>query len=291
MTDREIITEIDIQDHEAGPDEMVSVDPLEEGLSDPVHDLEELVESGDLEALDRFISVLHPADLAALFGFLSKAHWPPVVSRLSIARVSDLMEELSDHLRDDLAEHLKPDQLTEAIEEMASDDAADVLADLPAPLARDLIEALPDEDRQEVETLLKYPEDSAGGLMQVELVSVPETSTVEKTIEAVRANELVAVPEDMIGHRDVYVLKVKGESMVDEQVREGDYVVVESRAEARNGEMVVALLDGENATLKKYYREKEEIRLQPAHPTMKPIYVKENDLKIQGVVIGLLRKY
>jgi len=110
-------------------------------------------------------------------------------------------------------------------------------------------------------------------------------------IEAVRANELVAVPEDMIGHRDVYVLKVKGESMVDEQVREGDYVVVESRAEARNGEMVVALLDGENATLKKYYREKEEIRLQPAHPTMKPIYVKENDLKIQGVVIGLLRKY
>ena len=110
-------------------------------------------------------------------------------------------------------------------------------------------------------------------------------------IEAVRANELVAVPEDMIGHRDVYVLKVKGESRVDEQVREGDYVVVESRSEARNGEMVVALLDGENATLKKYYREKEEIRLQPAHPTMKPIYVKENELKIQGVVIGLLRKY
>ena len=110
-------------------------------------------------------------------------------------------------------------------------------------------------------------------------------------IEAVRVNELVAVPEDMIGHRDVYVLKVKGESMVDEQVREGDYVVVESRAEARNGEMVVALLDGENVTLKKYYREKEDIRLQPAHPTMKPIYVKENDLKIQGVVIGLLRKY
>jgi repressor LexA len=110
-------------------------------------------------------------------------------------------------------------------------------------------------------------------------------------IEAVRANELVAVPEDLIGRRDVFVLKVKGESMVDEQVREGDYVIVENRSEARNGEMVVALLEGENATLKKYYREKEEIRLQPAHPTMKPIYVKEDDLKIQGVVIGLLRKY
>ena len=188
MTDRGLGTEIEIQDHEAGPEEMVSVDPLEEGLSDPVRDLEELVESGDFEALDRFISVLHPADLAVLFSLLSKGHWPQVVSRLSIARVSDLMAELPDHLRDDLAEHLKPDQLTEAIEEMASDDAADVLADLPEPLARDLIEALPEEDRHEVETLLKYPEDTAGGLMQVELVSVPETATVDQTIDAVRAN-------------------------------------------------------------------------------------------------------
>lgn len=188
MTEREPITGNDLQDLETGPEELVSVDPLEEGLTDPVHDLEELVESGDFEALDRFISVLHAADLAALFGLLSKAHWPQVVSRLSIARISDLMEELPDHLRDDLAEHLQPDQLTEAIEEMASDDAADVLADLPEPLARDLIEALPLEDRQEVETLLKYPEDTAGGLMQVELVSVPESATVDETIEAVRAN-------------------------------------------------------------------------------------------------------
>jgi magnesium transporter len=188
VTDRELSTEAALQDLEAGPEEMVSVDPLEEGLSDPVHDLEELVEGGDVEALDRFISVLHAADLAALFGLLSKALWPEVVSRLSIARLSDLMEELPDHLRDDLAELLKPDQLTEAIEEMASDDAADVLADLPEPLARNLIEALPLEDRHEVETLLKYPEDTAGGLMQVELVSVPETATVDETIEAVRAN-------------------------------------------------------------------------------------------------------
>ncbi len=188
MTERQPSTDTNLPDLEVGPEEMVSVDPLEEGLSDPVHDLEELVESGDFEALDRFISMLHPADLAALFGVLPKAHWPQVVSRLSIARVSDLMEELQDHLRDDLAEHLKPDQLTEAIEEMASDDAADVLADLPEPLARDLIEALPEEDRHEVETLLKYPEDSAGGLMQVELVSVPENATVDQTIDAVRAN-------------------------------------------------------------------------------------------------------
>jgi repressor LexA len=110
-------------------------------------------------------------------------------------------------------------------------------------------------------------------------------------IEAIRTNEVVAVPEDMIGRRDVYVLRVKGESMVEDQVRDGDYVIVENRASARNGEMVVALLQGENATLKKYYREKGQIRLQPAHPTMKPILAKEEDVKIQGVVIGLMRKY
>ena len=110
-------------------------------------------------------------------------------------------------------------------------------------------------------------------------------------IEAVRGNELVAVPEDMIGRREVYVLKVRGESMVDEQVRDGDYVIVENRTDPKNGEMVVALLNGENATLKKFYREKSQIRLQPAHPTMKPIFVRDDELAIQGVVVGVMRKY
>jgi len=110
-------------------------------------------------------------------------------------------------------------------------------------------------------------------------------------IEAVRGNELVAVPEDMIGRREVYVLKVRGESMVDEQVRDGDFVIVENRTDPKNGEMVVALLNGESATLKKFYREKDQIRLQPAHPTMKPILVRDDELAIQGVVIGVMRKY
>jgi repressor LexA len=110
-------------------------------------------------------------------------------------------------------------------------------------------------------------------------------------IEAVRGNELVAVPEDMIGRRDVYLLKVRGESMVDEQIRDGDYVIVERRTDPRNGEVVVALLDGREATLKKFYREASQIRLQPAHPSMKPILVPEDQVAIQGVVVGLLRKY
>lgn len=110
-------------------------------------------------------------------------------------------------------------------------------------------------------------------------------------IEAVQGNELIAVPEDMIGPREVFVLKVRGESMIDEQVRDGDYVIVENRTDPKNGEMVVALLNGENATLKKFYREKSQIRLQPANPTMKPIRVPDDEVAIQGVVVGVMRKY
>jgi len=153
-----------------------------------VDDLEELVQSGDQKALRNFLTLLQPADMAIIFDRLERDLWPKVIAPLNIAQISDLMEELPDHLRDDLAELLSPDQLTSAFEEMASDDAADVIADLPRQLAKKVLAALPSEDRREVETLLKYPEDTAGGLMQVELVSVLERATVDEAVEAIRAN-------------------------------------------------------------------------------------------------------
>lgn len=155
---------------------------------DELRQMVELVERGDLQSLDHLVAVLHAHDLAKLFVVLPRSLWPDVIARLDIGRISDLMEELPDHLRDDLAEHLLHEQLRTAIGEMASDDAADVLADLPAALARDLIEALPRQDRRDVEALLKYPEDSAGGLMQLELLAVPDTHTVADAIETLRAN-------------------------------------------------------------------------------------------------------
>ncbi|MBE3134298.1 MAG: transcriptional repressor LexA [Acidobacteria bacterium] len=88
---------------------------------------------------------------------------------------------------------------------------------------------------------------------------------------------------------ETFVLQVRGESMIDEQIRDGDFVIVEKRQQARNGETVVALLPGGEATLKKFYKEKGHIRLQPANPTMKPIVVDE--VEVQGVVIGVIRKY
>jgi repressor LexA len=112
-------------------------------------------------------------------------------------------------------------------------------------------------------------------------------------IEAVVSGESVTVPEDFVrrggGH---YVLRVRGSSMIDEHIRDGDYVVIQERQRADNGEMVIALVNGTSATVKKFYRERDgRIRLQPANETMAPIYVHEDDIAIQGIVVGVLRRY
>ncbi len=111
-------------------------------------------------------------------------------------------------------------------------------------------------------------------------------------IEAIQATETIFVPEDMVGRRDTYVLQVKGDSMIDEQIRDGDYVIVENRRTAVDGEMVIALVDGERATLKKLYHERGgRIRLQPANALVDPIIVDGDAVIVQGVVIGVLRRY
>ena len=110
-------------------------------------------------------------------------------------------------------------------------------------------------------------------------------------IEAITGSESIAVPEDLVGKRDTYVLRVRGDSMIDEQIRDGDFVIVEDRKLAENGEMVIALLRGSDVTLKKFYRENGHVRLQPANPSMRALVVAADEIQIQGVVIGVMRKY
>ncbi len=112
-------------------------------------------------------------------------------------------------------------------------------------------------------------------------------------IEAIQDTETVAVPPDMVSRRrDNYVLRVEGNSMIEEQIRDGDYIVVQAQSSAEDGQMVVALVQGESATVKKLYRERGgRVRLQPANPTMEPIFVDAADVRIQGVVVGVIRKY
>lgn len=112
-------------------------------------------------------------------------------------------------------------------------------------------------------------------------------------IEAIEHRESLSVPADMIRKgKDNFVLRVEGDSMIDEQIRDGDYIVVTSQATAEEGEMVVALVGGDSATVKKLYRDgPDRIRLQPANPEVEPIVANARDVAIQGVVVGVIRKY
>src|SRR5476651_2441966 len=104
--------------------------------------------------------------------------------------------------------------------------------------------------------------------------------------------ETLEVPPFMVGRRNSYVLQVKGDSMIDEGIHTGDYVVVTEKPVPSNGEMVIALINGGEATLKRYYKEKTHIRLQPSNSAMEPIIIKPGTpIEIQGIVIGLIRKY
>ena len=111
-----------------------------------------------------------------------------------------------------------------------------------------------------------------------------------KPIEVMDHREVMALLPDA-GDKDIFVLRVKGSSMIEDHIQDGDYVIVERRSVAENGETVVALIDNDRATLKRFYRENGRVRPQPAHPDMKPIFVHEGDFAIQGVVVGVLRKF
>lgn len=134
------------------------------------------------------------------------------------------------------------------------------------------------------------PTDKVWKLGQSMLLPLAGMITAGSPIEAVEdVGETVAVPAELASGLDSYVLRVKGDSMVEDGILDGDYVIVERNFYPKNGDVVVALLDNEYATLKRYYREKTRIRLQPANKNYNPIYAKNP--AIQGIVKGLIRKF
>ena len=147
-----------------------------------------------------------------------------------------------------------------------------------------LLRRLPHRARSlEVTSRAQFPDDNK--------LSFPIAGHIAagQPIEAMSDNDELELSSFFQSRHGTFVLKVKGDSMIDEQICDGDYVICEKRAEARQGETVVALIEGGEATLKKYYKEKNRIRLQPANANYEPIYVPE--VQIQGVVRGVLRAY
>jgi repressor LexA len=123
-------------------------------------------------------------------------------------------------------------------------------------------------------------------------VLLPLSGTVAagRPLEAVEAEETVAVPEELLGTGDFFALRVLGNSMIEDGIFDGDTIVVRSQRSAENGQTVVALVDGD-ATVKKYYRWQDGVELRPANPDMESIFVREGEFRIRGVVVGLMRKY
>lgn len=136
---------------------------------------------------------------------------------------------------------------------------------------------------------IQLAQNNVAGLRNIPLLG---NVAAGQPIEAVSAPNTLPIPEYLLPRRaNYYVLRVKGESMIDEHIQDGDYVVVESRETADPGEMVIALIDEENVTLKKFYPEGEQVKLQPANDAVPPLILAGTRVRIQGVVTGIMRKY
>ena len=124
------------------------------------------------------------------------------------------------------------------------------------------------------------------------MLNIPLEGVIDagRPIEAIRTHETIDIPRDMMG-RKTFALRVRGNSMIEDGILDGDYVIIEQSASARNGDIVVALVDNENATLKRFYNEKAGIRLQPANSSMKPMRFAKKRVTIQGRVKGVIRKF
>ncbi len=131
----------------------------------------------------------------------------------------------------------------------------------------------------------------AGGTIAAVPVPLVGRIAAGVPIEAVEMVDTLWIPEEMLGASETFALVVKGDSMVGEHICDGDFVIVERRYEAANGETVVALIRSTEATLKKFYLEGEQVRLQPANPELEPLLVPASEVTIQGVVVGLIRRY
>jgi repressor LexA len=122
--------------------------------------------------------------------------------------------------------------------------------------------------------------------------SVPLLGAVAagRPIEPLGAAEDLTLPDAWLGKGRTYALRVRGDSMIDEQIRDGDLVIVEEREEARSGETVIALVDGDSVTVKRFRRDGAQVTLEPANPAMAPLVLPAERVRIQGVVIGVLRR-
>jgi magnesium transporter len=168
--------------------------------------LERLIREGSDEDIRRFFNLLRPPELADLLEHTAEEDRLRVLRLMGVPLASDVMRELEEPEKEELLEDLSPAEIADIAAASKSDDAADLIASLPPEKAEDTLERLEGEERREIERLLRYPEESAGGIMQTEVLKVPSDTPVEAAIEAVRD----ADPERIGEIHQVYVVDKQG---------------------------------------------------------------------------------
>lgn len=184
--------------------------------------------------------------------------------------------------------HNQPPTIAEIGKQFQMSSSASVHSILSALEREGLIKRIPNVSRG-IELVKTAPEAGVADDFEIPLLGLVAAG---QPIEAILAHETVSAPKNMIGRGRMFALRVRGDSMIEENIQDNDIIIVSSQETAENGQMVVALIDGNYATVKKFYREPDFIRLEPANPQFKPIFIKTPErIQIQGVVRGLIRNY
>ncbi|HEY0431294.1 MAG TPA: transcriptional repressor LexA [Pyrinomonadaceae bacterium] len=184
--------------------------------------------------------------------------------------------------------HNQPPTIAEIGKQFQMTSSASVHSILSALEREGLIKRIPNVSRG-IELVRTTPQQDAADNFEIPLLGMVAAG---QPIEAILAHETVSAPKHMMGRGRMFALRVRGDSMIEENIQDNDIIIVSSQETAENGQMVVALIDGNYATVKKFYREPDFIRLEPANPQFKPIFIKTPErIQIQGVVRGLIRNY
>jgi len=206
--------------------------------------------------------------------------------RFTAMPVTAKQRRIYEFIRRYIAANQEPPTIAEIGRQFQMSSPASVHSIISALEREGLIKRIPNVSRgiEVVEQASNNGEDNEIPLLGIVAAGQP--------IEAILTHDTVPVPKDMQGRGRTFALRVRGDSMIEENIQDGDIIIVASQKTAENGQMVVALIDGNYATVKKFYREPDFIRLEPANPQFKPIFIKTPErIQIQGIVRGLIRKY
>lgn len=192
-------------------------------------------------------------------------------------------QEIYDYLRTHLEEFLHPPTLEELCYELGLSSKGSLHKQIHALIEAGLVEPMNNQRRG-----IRLTQEAVAGENELPMLGYIAAGS---PIEAIEQQEYLQVPDALRTDKPCYILQVRGESMIEEGILDGDYIVVEQRSRARNGEIVVALVEGSEATLKRIEQRRDKVILHPANSSMKPLQYHPDQVQIQGILVGQMRSY